>query len=137
MGDIGLVTQRDQCCGSVVPSKVYGLMAAGRPILFIGPAAATPARIIQQFGCGWHIACGEVAALTALLLHLAGHRDEVQAAGARGRQALLDHFDLPLGTARIASILFDRPKDLERKPLHDPTRSSRGAASKPELLPNS
>jgi len=28
---IGLVTQREACCGSVVPSKVYGLMAAGVP----------------------------------------------------------------------------------------------------------
>lgn len=44
-GDIGLVTQRQNCCGSVVPSKVYGLMAAGRPILFIGPKDATPAHI--------------------------------------------------------------------------------------------
>ena len=28
-GDIGLVTQREECCGSVVPSKVYGLLASG------------------------------------------------------------------------------------------------------------
>lgn len=30
-GDIGLVTQHEICCGSVVPSKVYGILAAGRP----------------------------------------------------------------------------------------------------------
>ena len=41
-GDIGLVTQKESCLGSVVPSKVYGLMAAGRPILFIGPRESTP-----------------------------------------------------------------------------------------------
>ena len=134
LGDIGLVTQRDRCCGSVVPSKVYGLMAAGRPVLFIGPAGATPARIIQQFGCGWHIACGDVAALSALLLHLADYRDEVRQAGARGRQALLDHFDLPLGTARIASILL---RDSECKPAGDPARSLTSTASSRELIPNS
>ncbi len=106
LGDIGLVTQRDACCGSVVPSKVYGLMAAGRPILFVGPEGATPARIIERFGCGWHVACGDVAGLTDLLLHLADNRQEVRAAGARGRQELLNHFDLPLGTARIAQILL-------------------------------
>ena len=70
-GDIGLVTQRDVCVGSVVPSKVYGLLAAGRPVLFIGPAMATPARIIRRFGCGWHVACGDSASLIALLRLLA------------------------------------------------------------------
>ena len=134
LGDIGLVTQRDACCGSVVPSKVYGLMAAGRPVLFIGPAGATPARIIERFGCGWHIKCGEVAALTTLLLHLADHRDEVRQKGVRGRQALLAHFDLPLGTARIASILLE---DFESKPMVDPSRSLTSAGSKRKLIPNS
>lgn len=105
VGDVGLVTQKDVCCGSVVPSKVYGLLAAGRPVLFIGPADAMPARIIRSFGCGWHIPVGHVDELTTLLLRLAEHPEEVRACGERGHQALLHHFDLPLGVARVASIL--------------------------------
>ena len=104
-GDIGLVTQRDSCCGSVVPSKVYGLLAAGRPILFIGPEAATPARIIARFHCGWHVRVGDDAYLTKLLQQLADHPEDVRQAGMNARQALLDHFDLPHGVARILSIL--------------------------------
>ena len=104
-GDIGLVTQRDVCCGSVVPSKVYGLMAAGRPILFVGPRAATPADLVQRFNCGWHVDCGDVAALTHLLLRLANHPEEVTRAGRNARKALLQHFDLPIGVARLAGIL--------------------------------
>jgi colanic acid biosynthesis glycosyl transferase WcaI len=134
LGDIGLVTQRDACCGSVVPSKVYGLMAAGRPILFIGPRRATPARIIRQFGCGWHIACGDVAGLTALLLRLADCRDEVLQAGTRGRQALVEHFDLPLGTARISSILL---RDSTFKPSGDQARSVAAAVGERKLISNS
>jgi glycosyltransferase involved in cell wall biosynthesis len=108
-GDIGLVTQRDSCCGSVVPSKIYGLLAAGRPILFIGPRGATPARIIQQFACGWQIDCGDVDGLTDLLQHLAANREEVEAAAKRARQTLVDHYDLPLGVARIVDILGAGP----------------------------
>lgn len=104
-GDIGLVTQREECCGSVVPSKVYGLLAAGRPILFVGPRNATPARIIEKFHCGWHIRCGDVSGLTQLLLRLAVSPDEVALAGRHARQALLEHFDLPIGVERIAGIL--------------------------------
>lgn len=104
-GDIGLVLQSDVCCGSIVPSKVYGLLAAGRPILFVGPAAATPARLIRQFGCGWHISCGDVASLTETLQRLASSPEEVQEASRRARAALVQHFDLPLGTAHITALL--------------------------------
>jgi len=104
-GDIGLVTQREACFGSVVPSKVYGLLAAGRPILFIGPKDATPARIVERFSCGWHINCNDSSALTALLKYLAANPAVVAEAGQRARSALVDHFDLPLGVARIIKIL--------------------------------
>ena len=104
-GDIGLVTQDDVCSGTVVPSKVYGIMAAGRPILFIGPASATPALTIERHGCGWHIPVGDVDGLTKLLLHLADHPEEVAAAGQRARQALMQNYDLPIGIRRIARIL--------------------------------
>ncbi len=107
-GDIGVVTQRDECCGAVVPSKIYGLLAAGRPILFIGPAAATPARLIEQFGCGWHIPVGDSAALHRLLLHLAANREEVHARGRAARHALDTEYDIRYGVDRILSVLEDR-----------------------------
>jgi colanic acid biosynthesis glycosyl transferase WcaI len=113
VGDIGLVTQHDVCCGTVVPSKVYGLMAAGRPVLFIGPANAMPARIIRSYGCGWHVAVGDVGAASGLLLHLIDHPEEIYAAGERGRQALIEHFDLPLGIARIAEIIGAGPHTIQ------------------------
>ncbi|MGI4978861.1 MAG: glycosyltransferase family 4 protein [Janthinobacterium lividum] len=104
-GDIGLVTQRDDCCGSVVPSKIYGLMAAGRAILFIGPIAAAPAHIVTTYRCGWHIACGDSDSLVGLLQHLATHPDEIETAGRNARQALLEHFDRPIGTRHIMALL--------------------------------
>lgn len=105
-GDIGIVTQRETCCGSVVPSKVYGLLAAGRPILFVGPGAATPASIVRRHACGWHIDNGDVEGLVSLLNHLAEHPDEISAAGRNGRLALEQEFDRPLGTARIIDQLI-------------------------------
>ncbi len=116
LGDVGLVTQNDRCCGSVVPSKVYGLLAAGRPILFIGPEQATPARIIRKFNCGWNVPVGDVRGLTELLDRLASDRREVALAGARGRQALLEHFDTPLGLARLTPFLIGTsvPVDIQR-----------------------
>jgi len=104
-GDVGLVTQRAACLGSVVPSKVYGLMAAARPILFIGPAESTAAHVIRRFHCGWHVSNGDVAGLVQLLAHLAANPAEVQEAGQRARQAFLEHYDRPVGVARICRLL--------------------------------
>ncbi len=104
-GDIGLVTQREASCGAVVPSKAYGILAAGRPLLFIGPAQATPALLIARHQCGWRVDCGDVRGATDLLQFLAAHPETVKAAGARAREALLRFYDLPQSVNRIADIL--------------------------------
>jgi glycosyltransferase involved in cell wall biosynthesis len=102
---IGLVTQKKECLGSAVPSKVYAILAAARPVLFIGPPESTPARIIAEHNCGWQIANGDVEGLVRLLRHLATHRHEVSEAGARAYAAFQSHYTREIGVARIASLL--------------------------------
>ena len=116
IGDIGLVTQHNVCCGSVVPSKVYGILAAGRPVLFIGPRAATPALIVARHKCGWQIDPGDVDGLTQLLLHLAENPAQVQRAGIRARQALVVCYDLPQSVERVEALL--EPATAAAEPLH-------------------
>jgi len=104
-GHVGLVTQIPETVGAVVPSKVYGIMAAGRPVLYIGPRQATPARIIQQYGCGWRVEPGDVAGLVQLLRHLEQNRHLLRDAGLRARNAFEKQYDKPIGVARVLSIL--------------------------------
>ncbi len=116
-GDVGLVTQHEICCGSVVPSKVYGILAAGRPVLFIGPRAATPALIVERHGCGWQIDPGDVTGLTHLLRLLADRPEMVQQAGKRARQALIDFYDLPHGVDRMMAVLNSLQAETPRQSL--------------------
>jgi glycosyltransferase involved in cell wall biosynthesis len=104
-GHLGLVTQKLETVGSVVPSKVYGIMAAGRPILYIGARHATPARVIERFACGWHIEPGNSEYLIALLNRLVNCPEEIRSAGERARRAFLENFERSLGVGRIASVL--------------------------------
>lgn len=103
--DIGLVTELSACIGTVVPSKVYGLMAAGRPILFIGPKEATPGLLIQRFHCGWQIDPGDVRMLVTLLESLSVGRNETWVRGKRARMAFERHYDVHHGVARVAAAL--------------------------------
>lgn len=105
-GHLGLVTQIPETLGSIVPSKIYGIMAAGRPILYIGPAGSTPARHIEAYDCGWRIQPGDVDGLTSLLYHLADNRNLLAEAGERGRLAFEQNFDRPIGVARILPIVL-------------------------------
>jgi len=103
--DIGLVTQRPAHIGIVVPSKVYGLLAAGRPVLFVGPRRSTADLLIRRFKCGWQVDPGDSKSMVDLLELLAGNRDELRSYGDRARQALDQHYDLPHGVARVAAAM--------------------------------
>jgi len=98
---IGLVTQKPTTLGAIVPSKIYGLMAAGRPVLYIGPASATPAVLIRNFDCGWHFDCGDEAGVSALLLRLLEDPEELHRKGQNGRKAFIENYDKPAGVARV------------------------------------
>ena len=54
-GDIHLVSLRSEWTGTVVPSKFFGSLAIGRPVLFVGSADCAIARWIEQYKIGWHL----------------------------------------------------------------------------------
>ncbi len=104
-GHLGLVTQLPQTVGSVVPSKTYGIMAAGRPILYVGPENATPSLVIEKHECGWRIEPGDVSGMVELLARLERDRPLVYETGARARRAFEKYYDRPIGVHRLLSIL--------------------------------
>ena len=128
-GHLGLVTQLPQTCGSIVPSKTYGIMAAGRPILYIGPREATPARIIERFQCGWQVDPGDTGTLANLLLKLDAQRPSISEAGARARLAFEKHYDRSMGAARIVKILGLEPGEIQ-VPLPDARRTPYSAVAR-------
>ncbi len=59
-GDIHFVSQRQGTQGFIVPSKIYGVLAAGRPSIFIGPPDCEPAIIVSESKSGFVILPGDV-----------------------------------------------------------------------------
>jgi glycosyltransferase involved in cell wall biosynthesis len=104
-GHLGLVTQLPETLGAVVPCKTYGIMAAGRPVLYVGPRESTIARMLARYECGWHINPGDASAMIGLLERLDRDRDLLRTVGANARSAFEKHYDKRIGTSRILSIL--------------------------------
>ena len=51
--DVHIVSLRESWTGTVVPSKFFGALAIGRPVLFLGGQDSAVAKWIREFRVGW------------------------------------------------------------------------------------
>ncbi|HEY6329162.1 MAG TPA: glycosyltransferase family 4 protein, partial [Blastocatellia bacterium] len=92
-GHASLVTLADGLAGLSVPSKSYAIMAAGRPILFVGDKKSGIARIVRRYRCGEVISAGDSARLTRVIETWAGDRYRPERMGRNARAAFEKYFD--------------------------------------------
>jgi glycosyltransferase involved in cell wall biosynthesis len=94
LADVGLVSLMDGQEGLSVPSKTFGLMAAGVPILGVMSGRSEIARIIDEERCGKVIRPGDSSGLAAAILRL--HRDtaEREFAGRQSTYAIRREYNL-------------------------------------------
>jgi glycosyltransferase involved in cell wall biosynthesis len=85
-GDVHLVSLLPRLEGLIVPSKFYGVLAAGRPVIFIGARGGELARIIDECRCGMVV---ENAQELAAAIKTLNDADEM---GRRGRELYLSRF---------------------------------------------
>ena len=64
-----------------MPSKFYGIAAAGRPTIFIGAEHGEIGRILEENGCGFTVVPGDGEALTERILVLASDRRSLRIVG--------------------------------------------------------
>lgn len=57
--DIHVVSLREEWTGTVVPSKFFGALAIGRPVLFCGSRSSAIAKWIEQYSLGWVLSPGD------------------------------------------------------------------------------
>jgi glycosyltransferase involved in cell wall biosynthesis len=88
-GDVHLVTLRERMAGLLVPSKIYGILAAGRPTVYVGPDEGEIADILRSGACGTRVAPGDRDGLVAALLRYA-EDEELRAAHGRNARRLFE-----------------------------------------------
>jgi colanic acid biosynthesis glycosyl transferase WcaI len=91
--------------GLIVPSKFYGIAAAGRPIIMIGDPVGELGRLVTAHGCGFGIKPGDAGALAAVLRRLADEPDTVAQMGARARHLLEARFSRAQALERWRQLL--------------------------------
>ena len=87
VADVHIVSLRPELEGLIVPSKFYGVAAAGRPTLFIGARDGEIARLIARHDCGVTVAIGDGAGLAAAVDTMARNLERCRTMGAEARTA--------------------------------------------------
>lgn len=82
---VSLLPHLEHC---IIPSKFYGVLAAGRPTLFIGDPKGSVAAVIDAHGCGVTATIGEPERLAGTIASLAAAPERVAAMGAKARALL-------------------------------------------------
>jgi len=105
-GDLHLVTIRRGLEGVVVPSKLYPILAAGRPVLALAAEESDAARIIRRSGCGVIADPDDPTSVVKLVRELARDPRRVAAMSARA-SAVAAEFSLEKELQRFVHVVED------------------------------
>ena len=104
-GDIHIVSQHQGTQGLLVPSKIYGVLAAARPVLFIGPEDTEVARLLRDSGAGLIVPPGDVQAATDALKTFLADPSLRARMGAAGREWYDTHLGLERSVAKWIDVI--------------------------------
>ncbi|MHB8384188.1 MAG: glycosyltransferase family 4 protein [Candidatus Binataceae bacterium] len=103
--DLHLIPLMRGAAGCLVPSKVYGILAAGRPFVAMMEPHAEVARIAREHRVGFVVEPGDAGGLTDAIRSATSNRAELRAMGERAREVALRRFDRTVSTTAFAAML--------------------------------
>jgi putative colanic acid biosynthesis glycosyltransferase WcaI len=109
--DMNVVTLNARAAAASVPSKIYKLMAGGRPVLAIAPQASEIGRLVQTAQCGFVVESAAIEELVGALRYAAAHREEAGQKGRSGRRYLEQNLARKISTDKIARVLAEVAAD--------------------------
>lgn len=104
-GDVHLVSLRPELEGLIVPSKLYGILAAARPVVFVGDPAGELAHLVTAAEVGVSVGSGDSAGLCRALRALRDDETRRARMGARARKVFEERYTLAAAAARWRDLL--------------------------------
>jgi colanic acid biosynthesis glycosyl transferase WcaI len=105
--DAHLISLREGLEGLLVPSKLYGALASGRPVMYVGPSACEVARVVREHDVGWEGRPGDVEGLCRALTRAAVEPAWGKERGARARAVFEAEFDKAIAVGRWRRVLAE------------------------------
>lgn len=102
---IHLIPLKKGMKGIIVPSKVYGIMASGRPFIAAVDEGSEIDRMAKEFQCGLVVKPSDPEALKKAVLWAFNNREIIETMGVKGRKALENHYSRKICTAKFKKII--------------------------------
>ena len=93
--DISVVAFKSGMAGISVPSRLYNLMAAGKPILAVADAESELAEVVRESGAGVLVSPGSPGELADAILDLKSNAEARKVMGERSRNEVLLNYSYP------------------------------------------
>jgi colanic acid biosynthesis glycosyl transferase WcaI len=101
---VHLVSLRTDMEGLSIPSKVYGALAAGRPVIFIGPRGSETAALVGEAQCGYSVQPGDTQGAVQALLAIYQDRALLEKQGQAARLYFNRRFDRNIATKNFHQV---------------------------------
>ncbi|MFQ5777059.1 MAG: sugar transferase [Terriglobia bacterium] len=114
--DVQLVTLNSTASAISLPSKIFKIMASGRPLLALTRPESDLCRLLAGGRCGICVDPKDPQGLAAALRRLAGDRGALETMGTNARRFLLENFARSRCVSQLESILVSAAQ-ARRRPV--------------------
>ena len=105
MADVSLIGIYAENEGVIMPSKLYGLLAAGKPIICVSDPKSEVVEILNQAKAGVHSSIDDPRELAQNIVSLLDDTQKAQELGQNGRSYFLEHFERKKITKQWKDVL--------------------------------
>lgn len=105
--DLAVVALEPAADKLAMPSKLQGILAAGRPVLALAPAGSELARLVEGLQCGVVVDAGNPAAVAAAIRALISDPERRAKLAENARKAAEKLFDASQAAERYSKLLND------------------------------
>lgn len=105
--DVHVVGLAAGLAGYVVPSRLYGILAVGRPVIVAADAESETAQLVTEVGCGIVVPPGRPELLARAIRDAHDGKHDLEAMGARGREWVEREADRSVAVRRYRDLLLE------------------------------
>ena len=105
--DVHVVGLAPGLAGYVVPSRLYGILAVGRPVIVAADPESETAQLVEEIGCGIVVPPGRPELLARAIRDAHDGKYDLEAMGARGREWVEREADRSVAVRRYRDLLLE------------------------------
>ena len=105
LADVSLVTLEKGFEGMVVPSKIYGILASGRPVIAVVGGESEVTEIIREGNCGEIVKIGDYKRLSEAIINYYNNSKRCYQEGMNGRKYFEENYDRKIATKKYIKVI--------------------------------